>query len=52
VRTLLDGDSGAGMRVIGWDGRGDDGRSVANGFYVVRLRTDGVSQSRSIRVLR
>lgn len=52
VRALLDGDPGVGMHVIGWDGRGDDGRSVANGFYVVRLRADGVSQSRTIRVLR
>jgi flagellar hook assembly protein FlgD len=52
VRMLLDGDPGAGLHVIGWDGRGDDGRAVANGFYVVRLRTDGVSQSRTVRVLR
>jgi hypothetical protein len=52
VRSLLDGDPGMGLHVIGWDGRGDDGRAVANGFYVVRLRADGLSQSRTVRVLR
>ncbi|HUK64101.1 MAG TPA: FlgD immunoglobulin-like domain containing protein, partial [Dongiaceae bacterium] len=52
VRSLLDGDPGMGLHVIGWDGRSDDGRAVANGFYVVRLRADGVSQSRTVRVVR
>jgi hypothetical protein len=52
VRSLIDGDPGVGLHVIGWDGRSDDGRAVANGFYVVRLRADGLSQSRTVRVLR
>jgi hypothetical protein len=37
VRILLDGPVGAGRHVATWDGRDDDGHSVAAGVYLVRL---------------
>jgi hypothetical protein len=51
VRMLADGDYAAGLRTATWDGRGDDGRLAANGFYVVRMRAGDVVQSHTIRVL-
>ena len=41
VRTLLAGTLGAGEHVARWDGTGDDGRPVASGTYLYRLRTGG-----------
>jgi hypothetical protein len=51
VRTLADGDFAAGLRTATWDGRGDDGRLAANGFYVVRMRAGDVVRNHTIRVL-
>lgn len=52
LRTLADGEFGAGLRTVFWDGRNDDGRPAANGFYVVRMRAGDVVQNRTIRVVR
>jgi FlgD Ig-like domain/Cohesin domain len=51
VRTLADGDYAAGVRTAYWDGRGEDGRPAANGFYVVRMRAGDAVRNRTIRVL-
>ncbi|HUK61988.1 MAG TPA: FlgD immunoglobulin-like domain containing protein, partial [Dongiaceae bacterium] len=51
IRTLADGDFAAGVRTAFWDGRGEDGRPAANGFYVVRMRAGDVVRNRTIRVL-
>jgi hypothetical protein len=39
VRTLVDGETAPGPQQVMWDGRGEDGRTVASGTYLVRLRT-------------
>jgi hypothetical protein len=50
VRTLH-GMVRAGVGQVHWDGRGDDGRTVAAGVYFARLRVDGVKiTERLIRV--
>jgi hypothetical protein len=41
VRMLLDGSLGAGTHSAAWDGTGGDGRPVASGTYLCRLRTTG-----------
>jgi len=51
VRTLVDGESGAGAQAWEWDGRDDDGRRVPAGVYVSRLESGGrVLQRRVVRV--
>jgi len=42
VRTLLRGQREAGPQRVLWDGRGDDGRNVASGVYLVRAAGAGV----------
>lgn len=52
VVTLARRDFEAGAHEIGWDGRGDDGRLVANGVYFLRLRTAQGDHGRRLEVLR
>ena len=52
VRVLADGDQGAGSHNVDWDGRDAAGRLVANGVYLVRLRTGDASATRRVSVLR
>jgi len=40
VTTLAEGERRAGTYTVHWDGRGDDGRDLASGVYLYRLRTD------------
>jgi Tol biopolymer transport system component len=37
IRTLADGESGAGSYSVTWDGLGSDGNRVASGIYIYRL---------------
>jgi len=39
VAVLADGEHPAGYYELAWDGKGNDGRSVASGIYFCRLRT-------------
>ena len=41
VRTLFVGNMAEGDQQLNWDGKSDDGRSVAAGLYLARLRTVG-----------
>jgi hypothetical protein len=41
IRVLVAETLGAGLRAAPWDGRDDEGRSVASGTYLWRLRADG-----------
>ncbi len=41
VRTLFVGTMAEGEQQLDWDGKSDDGRSVAAGLYLARLRTVG-----------
>ncbi len=45
VRRLLDGAVEAGRLPVAWDGRDDQGRGVAAGVYVARLRAGGEAVS-------
>ena len=49
VRTLINGVQPAGVRVLTWDGRNDAGVRLSAGVYVMRLETEGVSQSRRLQ---
>jgi enediyne biosynthesis protein E4 len=54
VATLADGTRAAGAYTINWDGRDDDGRALASGVYLYRLRTgDGQQvETRKLILLR
>lgn len=52
VRALADGDFGAGEHEVFWDGRDDQGRDVASGTYLLRLRADGGQQVRKLSLVR
>ena len=41
VRTLVDGEVGAGYRTVVWDGRDDRGVEVGSGVYFCRMEADG-----------
>jgi hypothetical protein len=43
VRALVDEVRPAGPQSVAWDGRGDDGRTVAAGLYVARVTTEAGS---------
>lgn len=51
VRTLADSRLKAGVHVLSWDRRDDEGRSVASGIYVYRLETGSGRLSRKAVVL-
>ena len=40
VKTLVDGDETAGWHAVTWDGRDDNGGSVASGVYFARMQAD------------
>ncbi|NIR65505.1 MAG: hypothetical protein GWN00_37690, partial [Aliifodinibius sp.] len=40
VRTILDAKRGSGKHKIQWDGRNDNGQSVATGVYIYRMKTE------------
>ncbi|MBN1425016.1 hypothetical protein JXA88_10700, partial [Candidatus Fermentibacteria bacterium] len=51
VRRLIDDERGPGRLSVTWDGTGDTGQRVANGFYVVKLTSCGASRSVPVVVL-
>jgi len=48
VRTLLDGRAEAGMNAVRWDGRGENGRTLAPGTYFIRLKAGERAASKKI----
>ena len=52
VNTLVDRDMSAGNHTITWDGRGDDGSSVASGVYFYRLKTAAFSETKKMMMLK
>ena len=57
VRTLFLGQRGVGFyrsrtRAAYWDGRNDDGKPVASGFYFYQLRADDFSATRRMLILK
>lgn len=52
VRTLLSEPRGAGPHVVPWDGTDNEGRPVASGVYLYRLRSGRYEESRRLVVIR
>jgi hypothetical protein len=53
VRTLISGSLPGGQRhEITWDGRGDHGRRLASGTYMVELKVGGESQGRFLSLVK
>jgi hypothetical protein len=52
VRTLLSGTVAAGPGEVQWDGRDQNGRDVATGAYVARLRTADRVQTQRLLLVR
>ena len=51
VVTLADGARAAGTYTVRWDGRDDDGRALASGVYLYRLRTDEGQQQETRKLI-
>ena len=52
VRTLVDGYLAGGRRVVDWDGKGDNGVTLASGTYFLRLEGAGQTLSRRVNLLK
>ena len=52
IRTLVDGERPAGSYSVTWDGRNDDGRSVASGVYLCRMVAGEFSAVRKLVLMR
>lgn len=52
VRTLVDAPMSAGTYSASWDGRDDEGRTVATGIYFYELRANGERLSRQVSWMR
>jgi hypothetical protein len=53
VRRLITGaQTPAGSHAVDWQGRHDDGRSVAAGVYLVRMRAAGIDQTKAVTLLK
>jgi hypothetical protein len=52
VKTLINESLPAGIHTVTFDGKNDDGQTVASGVYFYRLVTEGFSQSRKMILLK
>ncbi|MFH1279915.1 MAG: C25 family cysteine peptidase [Candidatus Eisenbacteria bacterium] len=52
VRTLVDGEVGAGAWVVDWDGRDDRGRELPSGIYFGRLEVGAERRNAKLTLLR
>jgi len=53
VRRLVSGaQMPAGNHAVDWQGRHEDGRRVAAGVYLVRMRADGIDQTKAVTLLK
>jgi hypothetical protein len=52
VRTLFDGEQGAGYYTIRWDGLNDSGKEVSSGIYFYGLDAGTLRQNRKLLILR
>ncbi len=53
VQRLIAGEQmPAGSHTVDWQGRHDDGRRMASGVYLVRMRAAGIEQTRAVTLLK
>jgi hypothetical protein len=52
VQTLVSGSQSAGRYLVRWDGKDENGRSVASGVYLYRLHAGSFVQTRRLVLLR
>jgi len=52
VRTLLNGEVGAGFHSVVWDGRNDLGRQVATGMYIYRIEAGSFISTKKMMLLK
>ena len=52
VRTLLEAECGVGRQEVFWDGRDDQGRSLAAGAYVARIVAGELEQTRKLMLVK
>lgn len=52
VRTLVDGQRGAGLHSVTWDGRDDMGRGAAAGVYLYRFEAGKSVQTRAMSLVK
>jgi hypothetical protein len=52
VRRLVEGRLEAGVHVVAWDGRTEDGHSAATGMYMCRLRTPARAAAAKLLLVR
>lgn len=48
VKTLIDGEEGAGVKTVVWNGETEGNRKVATGIYFVRMKTSGYKYSKKV----
>ena len=51
VATLIDGLRPAGVYMVHWDGRDDQGQVLASGVYLYRLRTGKQVETRKLMLM-
>lgn len=52
VRTLVDGFKKRGLHKANWDGKNNNGNSVATGVYLYRLKTQNFKETKKLILLR
>ncbi|MFC1475824.1 T9SS type A sorting domain-containing protein [Candidatus Zixiibacteriota bacterium] len=52
VAVLVDEERGAGRHLISWDGKDNNGKSMASGLYFYRLRAGSYSQTKRMVLLK
>ncbi|MBN2226400.1 MAG: T9SS type A sorting domain-containing protein [candidate division Zixibacteria bacterium] len=52
VATVFDGMADAGRTVVTWDGRNDDGSTVASGIYFYRIKADDFVKTRKMVLMK
>jgi flagellar hook assembly protein FlgD len=52
VRTLVNATQESGMKTVTWNGKDEQGRSVAAGVYVYRLQAGGYMETKKMVLLK